>query len=131
MKNIRQDSEDSLRSEYTRSDFADIVKGKYALTHLEFADLVQLLITCISEDEGLKISHHSIGNTRAAHRCGDWTYEIDNANQITLRYWVNEFRSIEQPLSNPAVVISAQERSNLQNLLVQHVRLLKTKIEAL
>jgi hypothetical protein len=130
MKNIRQDSEDSLRPEYRRSDFAEMVKGKYARTQLEFADLVRLLIACVGEDEGLKISHHSIGNTRAAHSCGDWSYEIDNANQITLRYWLNEFRSLEETLSNPAVVTTVQERSGLQDLLVQHVRLLKTKVGA-
>ena len=129
MKNIRQDSEDSLRPEYERSNFAEMVKGKYARTQLEFADLVRLLIACVGEDEDLKISHHS--NTRATHGCGDWTYEIDNANQITLRYWFNEFRSLEETLSNPAVVTTAQERSDLQDLLAQHVRLLKTKVEAL
>ena len=129
MKNIRQDSEDSLRPEYERSNFAEMVKGKYARTQLEFADLVRLLIACVGEDEDLKISHHS--NTRATHGSGDWTYEIDNANQITLRYWFNEFRSLEETLSNPAVVTTAQERSDLQDLLAQHVRLLKTKVEAL
>ena len=131
MKNIRHDSDDALRPEYTRSDFSEMVKGKYALSQLEFADLVRLLIACIGEDEGLRIAHHSIGNTQAAHRCGEWTYEIDNANQITLRYWVNEFRSLEEPLSNPAVVTSAQERSDLQDLLVRHVQLLKTRVGAL
>ena len=131
MKNIKQDSDNSLRPEYRRSDFGEMVKGKYAWTQLEFAELVRLLITCSGEDEDLKFTHYSTGNTLAGHRSGDWTYEIDNANQITLRYWLAEFRSIEEPISNPAVVTNAQERTELQALILKHMRLLKTKVHAL
>src|SRR5215510_2956137 len=101
MKNIRQDLDDSLRPEYRRSDFGEMVQGKYATTHLDFAELVRLFLTCIGEDEELKFVHRSPSNDLAAHKAGDWTYEIDNANQITLRYWINEFGSIEEPISNP------------------------------
>ena len=83
MKNIKRDSDNSLRPEYRRSDFGEFVRGKYATTQVEFAELVRLLIACIGEDEGLEFTHHSIGNTRAGHKFGDWTYEIDNANKIT------------------------------------------------
>src|SRR6185503_15999841 len=93
MKNIRQDFDDSLRPEYKRSDFAEMVQGKYATTQLEFAEFVRLLLACIGEDEAVTFLHHSPGNS---HKVGDWTYEIDNANQITLRYWLNKFESIEE-----------------------------------
>jgi hypothetical protein len=104
-----------------------MVKGKYATTQVEFAELLRLLMACIGENEGLKFSHHSIGNHIAGHKAGDWTYEIDNANQITLRYWLSEFINIEESLSNPACINTAQERAALQELLLKHVRLLKTK----
>lgn len=126
MKNIRQDLGDSLRPEYERSDFGEMVRGKYATTQLQFAELVRLLLPCIGEDEGLSFVHRSV----ASHRPGDWTYELDNANQITLRYWRSESESIEEPVSNPPCVNNAQERSELQYLLLNHVRALKTRIEA-
>ena len=130
MKNIRQDLNDSLRSEYKRSDFGEMVQGKYAATQLEFAELVRLLLACIGEDEGLNFVHHSVSN-RAGRRSGDWTYELDTANQITLRYWSGESESIEEPISNPPCVNNAQERSELQSLLFNHVRALKTRVETL
>ena len=129
MKSVKQDSDD-LRPEYDRSDFRELVLGKYAMTELEFADLVRLLITCVGEEEGVKFTHHSRGNYHVGHKLGDWTYEIDNANQITLRYWLNEFRSIEEPITNPACITSAKERSDLQHLLLTHVRLLKNRVGA-
>ena len=131
MKNIKQDLGDSLRPEYERSDFGEMVQGKYVTSHLQFAEVVRLLLTCIGEDEGLKFIHHSEGNSRAGRRPGDWTYEIDSANQITLRYWLTELGSIEEPISNPPCVNNAQERSDLQNLLLNHVRALKTRVVAL
>ena len=131
MKNIRHDVDDSLRPEYTRADFGELVQGKHATTQVEFAELVRLLITCIGEDEGLKFRHHSIGNYLSDHKPGDWTYEIDNANQITLRYWLNEFKTLEEPISNPYRIITPQERSDLQNLLLKHVHILKTRVGAL
>ena len=130
MKSIKQDSDD-LRREYKRSDFGEFVRGKYALTQLDFAELVSLLVACVGEDEGLRFTHHSIGNNLAGHEFGDWTYEIDNANQITLRYWLNEFRSIEEPISNSAFITTAQERSSLHDLLMKHARLLKDRVGAL
>ena len=99
MKNIRQDISDSLRSEYNRSDFGDMVRGKFAESQVEFAELVRILLACIGENEGLTFTH-STGHL-TGHERGDWTYEIDNANQITLRYWASEFASLEERISNP------------------------------
>ena len=130
MKNIRQDLNDSMRREYRRSDFGKMVRGKYATTQLELAELVNLLITCIGEDFGLKFIH-SNNNQLANHKRGDWTYELDNDNQITLRYWLNDFGSIEEPISNPPCVTTPQERSDLQSLLLHHVQALKNKVDAL
>jgi hypothetical protein len=131
MKNIKQDIDDSLRREYRRSDFGKMVRGKYATTQLEFAELLSLLLTCIGEDAGLKFIHHSTGNQLADHKLGDWTYELDNANQITLRYWLSEFKNLEESISNPPCITTIQDRSDLQNLLVDHVRALKNRVEAL
>lgn len=128
MKNVRQDLDDSLRPEYRRSDLGEMMKGKYAATEIEFAELVRLLIACAGEDEGLKFSHHPLGNPLAEHK-RDWTYEIDNSNQITLRYWLNEFRSIEEPISNPPCVTTPEERSALQKLIYKHVRTLKARVD--
>ncbi len=50
MKNIRQDFDESLRREYRRSDFGEMVRGKFATTQLEFSELVRLLLACIGED---------------------------------------------------------------------------------
>ena len=131
MKNIRQDLGDSLRPEYKRSDFGEMVQGKYATTELQFAEVVRLLVACIGEDEGLKFTQHTAGNSPATRKRGDWTFELDGANQITLRYWLSEFGSIEESVSNPPTVNNAQERSALQKLLLNHVRTLKTKVDAL
>jgi hypothetical protein len=62
---------------------------------------------------------------------GDWTYEFDNANQITLRYWLGEFSSIQESISNPPCVTTAQERSHLHTLLCDHVQALRTRVDAL
>jgi len=40
MKNIKADLEDSLRPEYKRSDFGEIIRGKYAATQVDFAELI-------------------------------------------------------------------------------------------
>jgi len=130
MKNIRADRGDSLRREYNRSDFGEMVQGKYAQTEVEFAELVRLLLTCIGEDTGLKFTHHSPDNY-LANRPGDWTYEFDDANQITLRYWLSELGSIEEPMTNPPCVTTAQERSDLQKLLLDHVQDLATRVDRL
>lgn len=126
MKNIRQDFEDSLRPEYRRSDFGEMTQGKHATTRVEFAKLVNLLLACIGEDEGLKIIDHSQRNPLADRKQGDWTYEIDNANQITLRYWVNEHRSVDEPCVN-----IPNDRSDLQALLIRHVQILKNRVVAM
>src|SRR6266550_1974027 len=101
MKNIEADPEDTLRPEYKRSDFGEIIRGKYATTQVDFHQLTGALLTCIGEDEGVSFVHHSTGNRFAGREAADWTYEIDNANQITLRYWLSELGSIEEAISNP------------------------------
>jgi hypothetical protein len=131
MKNIKQDLSDSLRPEYRRSDFGEMARGKYANTQVEFGELVRLLLTCIGEEEGLTFIHHSPGNQLAGHKPGDWTYELDNTTRITLRYWRSEFSSLEEPLSNPPCVITNEAHSELQSLLVNHVRSLKARVEVL
>ena len=131
MKNIRHDVDDSLRPEYRRSDFGEMIQGKHATAQIDFAELVRLLLTCIGEDEGLKFSHHSSENQLAGHKPGDWTYEIDNANQITLRYWTADVGSIEEPIRSQCCTTTPEERSELQNLLLHHVRNLKAKARAL
>ena len=131
MKKIKPEREDWLRPEYRRSDLGELIRGKYANTHVDFSELVRLLLACIGEDEGIQFLHHSTGNVLAGHKLGDWTYEIDNGNQITLRYWIREFRNIEEPISNPPVITNPQEKTKLQNLLLNHVRALKTRVAAL
>lgn len=131
MKNIRQEHGDSLRSEYRRTDFGEMARGKYANTQLEFPELVRLLLACIAEDAGLKFNCHRPGDYLTNHKRGDWTYELDNANQITLRYWRSEFENIEEPIAVPPRVTSPQERLALQNLLTTHVLALKNKVDAL
>lgn len=131
MKNIKEKFDDSLRPEYKRSDFGEMVQGKYAAAPIEFAELARLLLACIGEDEGLRFIHHSPGNVLAGHRPGEWTYEMDHANQITLRYWLGEFKSIEEPISISPRVTNSRETDALQDLLTKHVRRLRTKVRAL
>lgn len=131
MKNIKQ-HDDDLRPEYRRSDLGEMVKGMHAfvLSQLEFAELVDLVAVCAGEDEGLTFTHHSQGNVLAGHQPGDWTYELDNANQITLRYWTSEFRTIEEPISNLPCITTSEQREELTRLLTTHIRALKTKVAA-
>lgn len=131
MKNIESELNDWGRPVYKRSDFDEIVRGKYATTQVDFAELTALLLAVIAEDEGIKFINHSIGNYLADHRSGEWTYEIDNANQITLRYWLSEFGSIEEAISNPPTVTTPKERSEFQNALLKGIVSLKTKMAAL
>ena len=98
---------------------------------MPFAELVRLLLACIGEDEGLKFIHHSVDNCRADHKPGDWTYEIDNSNQIILRYWFGEFGNLQEPMSNSSCITTPQERSDLEKLIRQHVQILKAKVCAL
>lgn len=130
MKNIEADPKDTLRPEYKRSDFGEIIRGKYATTQVDFHQLTGVLLTCIGEDEGVEFMRHSTGNRLAERKFGDWTYEIDNANQITLRYWLNELGSIEEALSNPPSVMTLKDRAELQDALLKGVIELKTKLAA-
>ena len=86
MKKITGEIDDWLLPEYERSDLGELVQGKYAFTQVDFAELVKLTVACIGEDEGVRFEHHSPGNNPARHKAGDWTYEIDTDNQITLRF---------------------------------------------
>ncbi len=126
MEKAKSELDDWGRPEYKRSDFGEIIRGKYATTQVDFQQLAGVLLACIGEDEGIQFIRHSIGNYLADHRSGEWTYEIDNANQITLRYWLSEFGNIEQPISNPTEVMTPRERTELQNALLKGVTSLKT-----
>ena len=127
MKNIKRDLDDSLRPEYRRSDFGEMVRGKYATTQVEFTELVRLLIACIGEDENLTISYHPTGNQVTTRKRGDWTYEFDHACQVTLRFWLNDLENLNEAVAIPAPVIASRERLELKDLLLQHVRNLKTR----
>jgi hypothetical protein len=128
MKNIKSETDDSLRPEYKRSDLGDLVRGKFGVTQVGFAELTAMLLACIGEDERVKFIYRSAGNYLAERRAGEWTYEIDNANQITLRYWLGEFRNVEEATSNSPCVMTAEERSELQDSLVRAVTNLKQKV---
>jgi hypothetical protein len=130
MKNIEPDSEDTLRPEYERSDFGEIIRGKYGTTQVDFHQLTAALLTCIGEDEGVRFTHHSTGNYLAGHTRGNWTYEIDNANQITFRYWLSEFINIEEGISNPTDANTPKERTELQQALLKGVVRLRTRVAA-
>lgn len=131
MKKIEPEMDDWLRPEYRRSDLGELVRGKYAGTQLEFADFIRLLIACIGEDENVQFVHYPAASYLGGCKTGDWTYELDNANQITLRYWLSEFESLNEPISNPPCIMTSQERAELQALLLNHVQKLKTKVAAL
>jgi hypothetical protein len=126
MKNIKPEIHDSLRPEYKRSDFGEFVRG--AVTQVEFAERVSLLLSCIREDEGIEFGHHSIGNYLANQQLGDWTYEIDNGNQVTLRYWLDSLGNIEVKITNPPCIVTAEDNNNLINALTAGVRVLKAKV---
>lgn len=129
MKNVKQEFDDSLRHEYRRSDLGELIQGKFAGTRIDFAEIVGLLLSCIGEDEEIQFlfrrSHF------ADHKQSEWTYEIDDANQITLRYWLNESESLAEPISNSPSFTSPQDRTNLQNLLIRHAQSLKARVNAL
>ena len=79
----------------------------------------------------MKFISHSIGNYLANHKFGDWTYELDNSNQITLRYWLSEFGSLEEATSNSPTVMTPKDRGELQDALLKGVTGLKIKVAAL
>ena len=129
MKNIRHDDSDSLRAEYKRSDFGEMVRGKYADAQVALPELVRLLLACIGEDAGLKFMSRSPGHNLAGHTRGEWTYEVDDAHQITLRYWLSKFSSMEESISNLPDVITAREESDLHSLLLNHVQALRARVD--
>jgi hypothetical protein len=128
MKNIEVDPEDTLRPEYKRSDFEEIIRGKYATIQVDFHQLTGALFACIGEDEGVKFMHHSTDNRLANHKSGDWTYEFDNGNQVTLRYWLDSLKNVSEEISNPSCVMTPKERSELQGALLEGVKKLKAKV---
>ena len=130
MKNIQSELDDWGRPEYRRSDFGEVVRGKYAASQVDFVELTALLLAVMGEDDGIRFIHHSIGNSLADRHFGDWTYEIDNANQITLHYWLSEFANIEEAITNPLVVMTFKERAQLQDSLLRGVATLRTKVAA-
>ena len=128
MKNIKAESEvGELRPEYNGSDFGEFTRG--AVTQVEFAERVALLLACIGEDDRIKFTHHSIGNYRANQQSGDWTYEIDNGNQVTLRYWLDSLANIEVTIGNPPGIFTAEDHNNLQTALADGVRALRSKVD--
>lgn len=128
MKNLRPDFNDSLRPEYRRSDFGKMVRGGYAPTQVEFAELVSLLMACIGEDEGVTLTKQSINNSPGSQ--GDWTYEINEGNQITLRYWNTEFGSLQESITYPTSISTYQQMSDLKTLIQEHFRSLQLKARA-
>lgn len=127
MKKVKTELDDWLRPEYKRSDLGELVRGKYANTEVEFSEAVRLLLSCIGEVEHIHFSHHSVGRYGEQRRAGDWTFEIDIGNQITLRYWLSEHANVEELVSNPPAITKPAERTEFQDLLVKHVRALKDK----
>ncbi len=127
MKNTEVESQiDELRPEYKRSDFGKFVRG--AVTQVEFAERVAILLACIGEEENLKFVLRSFASVPANHQRGDWTYEIDNSNQVTLRYWLNSLRNIEVNVTNPLCIFTAEDNNNLIDALTTGVRSLKAKV---
>lgn len=128
MKNIEAESEiDELRPEYKRSDFGQFVRG--AVTQVEFAERVALLMACIGEDEGITFRPRSGGNYKDQPDAGNWTYEIGHSdNQITLRYWLGGSDNISELTSNPPCIFTAEDNNTLIDALTTGVRTLKAKV---
>ena len=128
MKNIEVESEiDELRPEYKRSDFGKFVRG--AVTQVEFAERVALMLACIGEEEEVHFRRRSEGNYRDQPNASDWTFEISHSdNQITLRYWLGGWENISEQLSNPPCISTAEDNSNLINALVSGVKTLKASV---
>jgi hypothetical protein len=68
MKKIKPEMDDWLRPEYKRTDFGELVRGKYAGTHLEFADLVRLLIACIGKHEKIQFAWQAARRVNSSSR---------------------------------------------------------------
>lgn len=125
MKKIDPELNDWLRPEYKRSDFGKFVRGKYANRPIEYRDVVTMLLACVGEDEGILFQSHSRRNPRNR---GDWTYEIDRANQIILRYWSDSSHSIEELLGNHGAVTTPNERQELLALVRKGLASLRGRI---
>src|SRR5436189_4248285 len=110
MKKIKPEMDDWLRPEYKRSDFGEFARGKYANTKFEFPALVGLILSCVEERENIHFVPCA-SNCIASHKLGEWTYEIDSANQITLRYWTDEFQSLYERGSNLTSITTFEERT--------------------
>ena len=119
---------DDLRPEYRRTDFAEMVRGRYGATQVEFGELVHLLLSCIAEDSDLDFTLHHVGNFGANRQFGEWTYEFGIGNQITLRYWLDSFRSIQVHVTNPPCVTDPKERAELNDSLMAGVQSLTGKV---
>jgi hypothetical protein len=118
---------DELRSEYKRSDFGKFVGG--AVTQVEFAELVSLLLACIGQDEGIAFQIQSEGNSFQLPTAGDWTYEMGHSDsQITLRHWLGAWNNISEQISNPPCIVTAEDNNNLIDALTTGVRALKDKV---
>lgn len=127
MKNTDVESEiDELRPEYKRSDFAKFDRG--AVTQVEFSERVSILLACIGEEENLNFVLQTFGSVGAEHQRGDWTYEIDNGNQVTLRYWLNSLGNIEINVTNPPCIFTAEDNNTLIDALTSGVSSLKAKV---
>lgn len=128
MKNIEVESEvEELRPEYKRSDFGEFVRG--AVTQVEFAERVGLLMACIGADEEITFRSRSEGNYRDQPDAGEWTFEIGHSdNQITLSHWLSGWDNISEQLSNPPCIFTAEDNNNLINALTAGVKALKAKV---
>ena len=126
MKNIDLELDDSLRREYHRSDFGELIRGKFGMTQVDLVDLTSILLACIGENEGIEFKFN---NAVPGHwRHGDWTFSFDDKNEITLSYWIWEFESIEEKISNPPCISTAIERSELHSRLLEGVKALKERV---
>jgi hypothetical protein len=128
MKNIEVEPQiDDLRPEYERSDFGQFVRG--AVTQVEFAERVGLLLACIGQDQEITFQIRSEGNYLDQPAAGDWTYEMGHAdNQVTLRHWLGGWNNISEQLSNPPCIFTVEDNNNLINALTTGVRTLKAKV---
>jgi hypothetical protein len=128
MKNLDVESEiGELRPEYKRSDFGEFTRG--AVTQVEFAERVALLLACIGQDEKITFRSRSEGNYRDQPVAGDWTYEIGHSdNQITLSHWLGGWDSISERLSNPPCVFTAEDNNTLISALTTGVKTLRVKV---
>ena len=128
MKNIELESNtDELRPEYQRSDFREFVRG--AVTQVEFAERVALLMACIGEDEEIIFRYRAEANYHDQPQTGDWTYEIGHSdNQITLRHWLGSWDNISVQLANPPCIFTVEDNNNLVTALTSGVTTLKAKV---